>query len=217
MEFLKWFIDIILHLDKHLALIVTNYGVWTYGIIFLIIFCETGLIVAPFLPGDSLLFGVGAVAATTGALDVNLLFILITVAAIIGDFVNYTVGKTSGEKILSKPNRFIKRENIDKTTAFYQKHGGKTIILARFIPIVRTFAPFVAGLAKMDSSKFLIYNVVGAIIWSGSLVYLGYIFADNPLVKKNFSLVVFGVIIISVLPIAIEIIRGIFSKKENLS
>ncbi len=215
MEFLKWFIDIILHLDKHLALIVTNYGVWTYGIIFLIIFCETGLIVAPFLPGDSLLFGVGAVAATTGALDVNLLFILITVAAIIGDFVNYTVGKTSGEKILSKPNRFIKRENIDKTTAFYQKHGGKTIILARFIPIVRTFAPFVAGLAKMDSSKFLIYNVVGAIIWSGSLVYLGYIFADNPLVKKNFSLVVFGVIIISVLPIAIEIIRGIFSKKEK--
>lgn len=206
--------DFILHIDKHIAEFVATYGTGTYAIIFLIIFCETGLIVAPFLPGDSLLFAAGSLAAL-GSLDPHLLFVLITVAAIIGDFVNYSIGKFSGEKILASNSRFIKKENIEKTNKFYEKHGGKTIILARFIPIVRTFAPFVAGTAKMNYRNFLVYNVVGAILWAGIFVYAGYFFGNIPIVKNNFKFVVLGIIVISVLPIVIELGKSILRKKAE--
>jgi len=206
--------DFILHIDKHIAEFVATYGTGTYAIIFLIIFCETGLIVAPFLPGDSLLFAAGSLAAL-GSLNPHLLFLLITIAAIIGDFVNYSIGKFSGDKILAKNSRFIKKENIEKTNKFYEKHGGKTIILARFIPIVRTFAPFVAGTAKMNYRNFLVYNVVGAILWAGIFVYAGYYFGNIPIVKNNFKFVVIGIIIISVLPILIELSKSIFRKKAE--
>lgn len=206
--------DFILHIDKHIAEFVATYGTGTYAIIFLIIFCETGLIVAPFLPGDSLLFAAGSLAAL-GSLDPHLLFVLITVAAIIGDFVNYSIGKFSGEKILASNSRFIKKENIEKTNKFYEKHGGKTIILARFIPIVRTFAPFVAGTAKMNYRNFLIYNVVGAILWAGIFVYAGFFFGNIPIVKNNFKYVVLGIIVISVLPIVIELGKSILRKKAE--
>lgn len=206
--------DFILHIDKHIAEFVATYGTGTYAIIFLIIFCETGLIVAPFLPGDSLLFAAGSLAAL-GSLDPHLLFVLITVAAIIGDFVNYSIGKFSGDKILASNSRFIKKENIEKTNKFYEKHGGKTIILARFIPIVRTFAPFVAGTAKMNYRNFLIYNVVGAILWAGIFVYAGYFFGNIPIVKNNFKFVVLGIIVISVLPILIELSKSILRKKAE--
>lgn len=206
--------DFILHIDKQIAEFVATYGTGTYAIIFLIIFCETGLIVAPFLPGDSLLFAAGSLAAL-GSLDPHLLFVLITVAAIIGDFVNYSIGKFSGDKILASNSRFIKRENIEKTDKFYEKHGGKTIILARFIPIVRTFAPFVAGTAKMNYRNFLIYNVVGAILWAGIFVYAGYFFGNIPVVKNNFKFVVLGIIVISVLPIVIELGKSILRKKAE--
>lgn len=206
--------DFILHIDKHIAEFVATYGTGTYAIIFLIIFCETGLIVAPFLPGDSLLFAAGSLAAL-GSLDPHLLFVLITVAAIIGDFVNYSIGKFSGDKILASNSRFIKKENIEKTNKFYEKHGGKTIILARFIPIVRTFAPFVAGTAKMNYRNFLVYNIVGAILWSGIFVYAGYFFGNIPIVKNNFKFVVLGIIVISVLPILIELSKSILRKKTE--
>ncbi len=206
--------DFILHIDKHIAEFVATYGTGTYAIIFLIIFCETGLIVAPFLPGDSLLFAAGSLAAL-GSLNPHLLFLLITIAAIIGDFVNYSIGKFSGDKILAKNSRFIKKENIEKTNKFYEKHGGKTIILARFIPIVRTFAPFVAGTAKMNYRNFLVYNVVGAILWAGIFVYAGYYFGNIPIVKNNFKFVVIGIIVISVLPILIELSKSIFRKKAE--
>ncbi|TAE44433.1 MAG: DedA family protein, partial [Bacteroidetes bacterium] len=166
MEFFHWFIDFFLHLDKHLAEIVSNYGIWTYAILFLIIFAETGLVVTPFLPGDSLLFAAGAIAALPASgLSIVLMLVLLFVAAFLGDTVNYYVGKSLGQKVFNMNIRFIKREYLDKTQAFYDKHGGKTIVFARFIPIIRTFAPFVAGIGTMDYRRFFSYNIIGGLAW----------------------------------------------------
>lgn len=200
MEFLKYFIDLFLHLDKHLDLFVSNYGALTYLILFLIIFAETGLVVTPFLPGDSLLFAAGAIAARPNGLDPFLLIFLLLIAAILGDGVNYMVGKYIGPRVFSRDYRFLKREHLIKTQAFYEKHGGKAIIFARFIPIVRTFAPFIAGVGAMNYSRFVLYNIIGAVAWVVSFVVLGYLVGDNVYVKKNFTLVIFGIIFISILP-----------------
>ena len=207
MSFIRDAIDFILHIDVHLATIVSQYGGWTYGILFLIIFCETGLVVTPFLPGDSLLFATGALAAATD-LNVVVLFFLLTVAAILGDAVNYWIGKTVGEKLFDGRIRYLKREHLDRTHAFYEKYGGKTIVIARFVPIVRTFAPFVAGMGSMSYGKFAMYNVSGGILWIGSLLFAGFLFGNLPIVRDNFGLVIIAIIILSILPAVIEIVRG---------
>ena len=206
MEALQSLIDIFLHLDTHLGDIIRQYGTATYAILFTIIFAETGFIVVPFLPGDSLLFAAGALAAATGMLDPVLLVILLSIAAIAGDTVNYSIGKTFGTKVLQKFS-FIKAEHIAYTEKFYEKHGGKTIILARFLPIVRTFAPFVAGIGAMNYTRFIVYNVVGGVAWVASFIYLGYYFGNIPVVKRNFSLVIIGILIVSILPGVIEFVR----------
>ncbi len=210
MELVEKFIDFFLHLDKHLLVLVTDYKSWTYLILFLIIFCETGLVVAPFLPGDSLLFTAGAIAAL-GPLNIWLLVVLLCVAAIIGDSVNYSIGKFLGSKVFEKNFRFINQKHLLKAQAFYEKHGGKTIIIARFIPIVRTFAPFVAGITRMNYSRFILYNVLGGIVWVFTCSFAGYFFGNIPIIKENFSLVIIAIIIISILPIIIEFIRNRFS------
>ena len=208
MELIQYFIDFILHLDKHLVEIVSQYGAWTYAILFAIIFCETGLVVTPILPGDSLLFAVGTIAAT-GALDPFLVFVLLSIAAIIGDTVNYWVGYVVGPKVFSgETSRWMNRKHLERTHDFYERYGGKTIIIARFVPIVRTFAPFVAGIGRMTYWRFLLYNVVGGIVWIGVFVYAGYFFGNIPMVKRNFTLVIFGIIIVSVLPAVIEYLRA---------
>jgi membrane-associated protein len=200
-------IDFVLHLDKHLAELVSMYGGWTYAILFLIVFCETGLVVTPFLPGDSLLFAVGALAAG-GAFDVSLLVILLTVAAILGDTVNYWIGRVVGPKVFQKESsRLLNRKHLDRTHAFYEKHGGKTIILARFLPIIRTFAPFVAGIGRMHYPRFFLYNVVGGIVWVVLFVLAGYFFGNIPVVKRNFTLVILAIIFLSLLPPAIEYLK----------
>lgn len=213
MSFIKNAIDFILHIDIHLATIVSQYGGWTYGILFLIIFCETGLVVTPFLPGDSLLFATGALAAATD-LNVIVLFILLSVAAILGDAVNYWVGKTVGEKLFDGRIRYLKREHLDRTHAFYEKYGGKTIVIARFVPIVRTFAPFVAGMGSMSYGKFAAYNVAGGILWIGSLLFAGFLFGNLPIVRDNFGLVIIAIIILSILPAVVEIIRGRYALRR---
>ncbi|MDX2129924.1 MAG: DedA family protein [Chloroherpetonaceae bacterium] len=207
MEFIRSFIDIVLHLDKHLFGLSQDYGIWLYAILFAIIFCETGLVVTPLLPGDSLLFAVGALAVS-GALDITLVIILLSIAAILGDTVNYFIGHQFGDYLINHPSKFIKKEYLDKTHSFYEEYGGKTIILARFVPIVRTFAPFVGGLGAMTYSKFIIYNIVGGLVWIISLTLAGYFFGTIPVVKKNFSLVVFGIIGVSLLPMVYEIIKA---------
>ncbi len=207
MELLKKLADLFLHLDTHLSQVIAQYGVWTYLILFLIIFCETGLVVTPFLPGDSLLFAAGAFAAL-GALDVRLLVPLLIVAAVLGDTINYRVGAAIGPRAFEGNHRFLRKEHLDRTRAFYDRHGGKTIILARFVPIVRTFAPFVAGVGTMSYGRFLTYNLVGAVLWVGLLVLAGYFFGNVPVVRENFSLVVLAIIAISVMPIAVEAVRG---------
>jgi membrane-associated protein len=207
MNILAFFFDFILHLDKHLADIINSYGSLTYAILFFIIFAETGLIVMPFLPGDSLLFAVGALSAF-GSLHIGAVLLLLGAAAILGDSVNYWIGSLFGQKIVDNPNiKFINQEHIDKTEAFYKKHGGKTIILARFIPIVRTFAPFVAGVGKMDYQTFFFYNVLGGVIWVGLFTLAGYFFGNLPFVKENFELVVFAIIGVSVVPVIVEYIK----------
>lgn len=203
MEFVSGLIDFFLHLDEHLTALVTQYGVWTYAILFTIIFAETGLVVTPFLPGDSLLFAAGAIAAG-GALDPFILFGLLSFAAILGDSVNYAIGKAIGPRAFTGNSRFFKREHLERTHRFYEKHGGKTIVLARFLPIVRTFAPFVAGIGTMDYSKFIFYNIAGALLWNGLFIFAGYLFGNLPFVKKNFELVIVAVILLSVLPIVFE-------------
>jgi membrane-associated protein len=213
MEVLASLVDIFLHLDKHLGEIITAYGTWTYAILFLIIFAETGLVIAPFLPGDSLLFATGALAAATGALDPLLTVVLLSVAAILGDTVNYSVGATAGLNVLKRfPS--IKREHIEYTERFYAKHGGKTIIFARFAPIVRTFAPFVAGIGAMQYGKFIAYNVIGGIVWVVSFVYMGYFFGNIPVVKRNFTFVIIGIVILSILPGVIEFVRHRMNKSK---
>lgn len=209
MELIKTLIDFILHIDQHLVEIVSNYKTWTYLILFLIIFAETGLVVTPFLPGDSLLFAAGAIIAKPDSnMNIVLTCILLIIAAILGDLVNYHVGKYIGPKAFSGRYRFLKKEYLEKTQEFYYKHGGKTIIYARFIPIIRTFAPFVAGIGTMSYLRFATYNVVGGIAWVTSFLMLGYFFGGLPVIKDNFTYVIFGIILVSVLPPVIEIIRG---------
>lgn len=214
MEFLEYLIDLFLHLDKHLNEIILQYGALTYGILFLVIFAETGFVFTPFLPGDSLLFAAGTFAAI-GSFNVHLLFVILSTAAIIGDSVNYLVGHYIGEKLFERKNRFLKKEYLDRTHKFYEKHGGKTIILARFIPIVRTFAPFVAGIGAMTYSKFLAYNIIGGILWCAIFIYGGYFFGNLSFVKNNFSLVIIAIILISVLPMLIEYLRHRSSKAKT--
>nr|WP_027003490.1 DedA family protein [Hugenholtzia roseola] len=209
MEFIQKFIDIVLHLDKYLTEITSQYGTWTYLILFGIIFLETGVVVLPFLPGDSLLFAVGSLAANPASgLNVWLLAALLFVAAVLGDTLNYHIGKYLGDRVFSLNIRFIKKEYLLKTQAFYEKHGGKTIIIARFIPIIRTFAPFVAGVGTMSYRQFLLYNVVGAFVWIGSLLFAGYLFGTHPFVQKNFSSVIVAIIIISILPAIFEFLKA---------
>ena len=206
-------IDFILHIDRHLIELAQTYGLWIYAILFLIVFCETGLVVTPFLPGDSLLFAAGAVAAL-GGMNVHIAAALLLAAAVIGDAANFAIGKYFGEKLFAKPDsRVFKREYLDKTHAFYEKYGGKTIILARFVPIVRTFAPFVAGMGNMHYGRFIRYNIIGALMWVGLLTYAGYFFGELPVVKNNFGLVVIGIIAVSVLPMAVEIAKAKWGTK----
>jgi len=207
MDLIKTFFDIFMHLDKHLGSVIQAYGIWTYLILFLIIFCETGLVITPLLPGDSLLFAAGAFAAI-GALEVMWLFVLLTIAAIGGDTINYWIGKYMGPKIFHKEKvRFLNREYLDRTHQFYEKHGGKTIIIARFMPIIRTFAPFVAGIGRMTYLHFISYNVIGGIIWIASFVFGGYFFGNIPVVKRNFTLVIMAIIVLSIMPGIIEFLR----------
>lgn len=208
------FIDLFLHLDKHLIELVTDYRNWTYLILFVIIFCETGLVVTPFLPGDSLLFAAGAIAAL-GPLNIWLLLFVLIAAAFLGDSLNYTIGKFFGHKILERNTRFIKKEYIDKTHNFYEKHGGKTIIIARFVPIVRTFAPFVAGIGEMNYTRFISYNLFGGILWVAACSLGGYFFGNITIVKNNFSIVVLAIIGISVMPMVIEYARHKFPLSKN--
>jgi len=207
MDLLPRIIDLFLHLDTHLGQLISQYGTWTHLILFLIVFCETGLVVTPFLPGDSLLFAAGTFAAL-GALDLWLLVLLLIIAAIAGDTVNYWIGAYIGPRAFRGDIRFLRKEYLDRTHAFYEKHGGKTIILARFVPIIRTFAPFVAGVGAMSYPKFIVYNVAGAVLWVGLFVVGGYFFGNIPVVRENFTLVILAIIAISVLPIAVEALRA---------
>ena len=206
MEAITFLLDFILHIDVHLAQLVAQYGVWIYAILFLIIFCETGLVVTPFLPGDSLLFVAGALAAM-GKMDVHMLVLLLTVAGILGNTVNYTIGKLLGARLLQRFPRLIKPEYLAKTHAFYDRHGGKTIIFTRFVPIIRTFAPFVAGIGSMGYRQFTVYNVAGAVLWVVGFCYAGYFFGNLPFVRKNLELLIFGIIFVSFLPAIIEFWR----------
>jgi membrane-associated protein len=209
MELLKSLIDFVLHIDQHLTDIVRDYQSWTYVILFLIIFAETGLVVTPILPGDSLLFATGAIIAKPeSGLSIFVMWALLAVAAVFGDLVNYHVGKFIGVRAFNTRYRFLKQEYLIKTHEFYEKHGGKTIIYARFIPIVRTFAPFVAGIGTMSYLKFASFNVIGGVAWISSFLLLGYFFGGFPVIKNNFTLVVLAIIFISILPPIIEIIRG---------
>ena len=200
-DLFHFFIDFVLHIDRHLLEIVTNYQSWTYAILFLIIFCETGLVVTPLLPGDSLLFAAGAVAAMEGnPINIYVLVLLMLLAALLGDNTNYTIGRFLGKKVYEKNYRLIKRKYLEDTHAFYEKHGGKTLVIARFMPIIRTFAPFVAGVGTMKYPRFLTYCVVGNLLWVNLFSFAGYYFGNIPTVKHNFSLVVFAIIFISFVP-----------------
>jgi membrane-associated protein len=210
MEFVVQALDYFRHMDTHLADLLRQYGGWTYAILFLIIFCETGLVVTPFLPGDSLLFAAGAVVATANsqpgapALNVFLLWFLLVIAAIVGDSVNYQIGRWLGLRVFKEDARVMKTEYLRRTEAFYAKHGGKTIILARFIPIVRTYAPFVAGASRMDYPRFLSFNIIGGLIWITLFLFAGYFFGNIPVIQKNFEYVVIAIILVSVIPVLIE-------------
>ncbi|MCU0766882.1 MAG: DedA family protein [Gammaproteobacteria bacterium] len=205
MELLTYLIDLFLHLDRHLVELIQQYGPWIYLILFLVIFAETGLVVTPFLPGDSLLFVAGTLAAA-GGMDVGLLIVLLCIAAILGDSVNYAIGKHAGERLV-RHGRLIRPEHVARTHAFFDKYGGKTIVIARFVPIVRTFAPFVAGIGKMTYGRFLFFNVTGGILWVVSLTLAGYYFGNLPIVKDNLSLVIIGIIVASIMPAVIEYLR----------
>ena len=207
MDLLTLIVDFILHVDIHLQALMNNYGLWVYAILFLIIFSETGLVVTPFLPGDSLLFAAGALTVGT-ALDVNLLAGTLILAAVLGNLTNYTIGHFFGERLFQNPNsRIFRRDHLDKTQAFFAKHGGKTIIMTRFLPIVRTFAPFVAGMGAMTYQRFMAFNFVGGLLWVVSFVYAGHFFGNLPAIRQNFTLLIVGIIVISVLPIVIGGVR----------
>ncbi|CAQ83544.1 MULTISPECIES: DedA family protein [Photorhabdus] len=221
-DFAKFIFDFILHIDIHLAELVAQYGNWVYGILFLILFCETGLVVTPFLPGDSLLFVAGALAALdSNDLNVHVMVALMITAAIIGDAVNYAIGRIFGERLFTNPDsKIFRRSYLEKTHEFYEKHGGKAIILARFVPIIRTFVPFVAGMGKMSYRHFAAYNVIGALVWVLLFTYSGYIFGDMPVVQQNLKLLIVAIIFISILPGVIEIWRhrrAVTKQKTNNS
>ncbi|RPI29268.1 MAG: DedA family protein [Acidobacteria bacterium] len=207
MELIGTLIDLVLHIDKHLDVLIQGYGLWVYLILFLIVFCETGLVVTPFLPGDSLLFAAGAFAAR-GSLELFWMFALLVAAAILGDTVNYWVGQLAGPKVFqSEKSRLLNKKHLLRTHEFYERHGGKTIIIARFIPIIRTFAPFVAGIGQMTYSYFLSYNVIGGLAWVSIFLFGGFFFGNLDVVRRNFSLVIFAIIILSVMPAVIEYLR----------
>lgn len=217
MDYFYLFIDIILHLDKHLGILIADYGSWIYLILFIVIFCETGLIVTPFLPGDSLLFVAGAFAAN-GQLDVTSLMLLIMVAAFIGDNLNYSVGRFAGVKLFSNPqSRLFKRQHLDETHAFFERHGGKTLVVARFVPIVRTFAPFVAGMSSMPYRRFLCMSVLGTSLWVGLLVPAGYLLGNLPFFKKNLSLIIMAIIVISLLPVLLKAFSSFRKSRQSLA
>jgi membrane-associated protein len=203
MELISWFIDVILHLDEHLTELIATYHVWVYLIVFAIVFCETGLVVTPFLPGDSLLFALGALAAvdSTGTLSMALLWLLLTAAAILGNEVNFRVGRAIGPRAFSGGVRWLKQSYLERTQAFYEKHGGKTIVLSRFIPIIRTFAPFVAGVGRMRRRRFALYNFTGGFAWVTLFLWAGYLFGNVPIVKENFGIVTILIVVVSVLPV----------------
>jgi len=206
-ELLALFIDLVVNLDDHLQALVAAYGAWIYLILFLIVFCETGLVITPFLPGDSLLFVAGAIAAA-GGMNIHLLVVLLIIAAILGDAVNYSVGHYLGPRVLKdRDSRWLNPKHLERAHAFYEHHGGKTIIIARFVPIVRTYAPFVAGAASMPYPRFALYNITGAIVWVVSLGYAGYFFGNIPLIKDNLTLVIIAIIILSILPGVFEYLR----------
>jgi len=216
MDYIHFIIDFILHIDVHLTELVAQYGVWIYAILFLILFCETGLVVTPFLPGDSLLFVAGALAATSSNLDVHMMVFLMVVAAVLGDAVNYTIGRLFGERLFGNPNsKIFRRSYLEQTHKFYEKHGGKTIILARFVPIVRTFAPFVAGMGRMSYKHFAAFNVIGALFWVLLLTYAGYLFGNLDVVKNNLKYVIVAIIVVSVLPAVIEVLRHRFAAAKS--
>lgn len=215
MDTIKFLIDFILHIDDHLGELISNYGFETYFILFFIIFIETGVVVMPFLPGDSLIFA-GAAFAANGSLNIFILFFVVLVAAIIGDTVNYHIGKAFGNKLINANNKFIKKEYIDRTYSFFERHGGKSIIIARFVPIIRTFAPFVAGIGKMHYLRFLSFNAIGALLWVSLFCIAGFFFGNIPFVKDNFSIVILAIIFVSLLPAIIGVIKGkIDSRKEK--
>lgn len=207
-------VDFIIHIDRHLQALSADYGVWIYLILFLIVFCETGLVVTPFLPGDSMLFAAGGIAAI-GGMNIHVMVLVLIAAAVLGDAVNFMIGKYFGKMLFANPDsRIFRRSYLDKTHHFYQKYGGKTIIIARFVPIVRTFAPFVAGMAYMDYGRFLRYNLIGAVLWVVLFGYAGYFFANVPVVKNNLGLVLAGIIVVSVLPAVVEVLRSGLNYKK---
>jgi membrane-associated protein len=215
MDVILKIVDIFIHLDVYLSEIISNYGIWTYAILFLVIFMETGFVVTPFLPGDSLLFAAGTFAAL-GSLNLYLLAGLLMVAAVVGDTVNYWIGHKLGDKVYTSEIKWIKKEYIDRTQAFYEKHGGKTILLARFVPIIRTFAPFVAGVGKMSYSYFISYNIIGGITWVTIFTFAGYFFGNIPFIKYNFSLVIMVIILISLIPALIEAWKAYREKRKTM-
>jgi membrane-associated protein len=207
-ELITGFIDVVLHLDRHLQWLVANYGIWVYLILFAIIYCETGLVVTPFLPGDSLLFVAGAVAAG-GAIDVHTLFAVLAVASFSGDNTNYWIGRFVGPRLFRRSgSRLLNPAHLERTQQFYEKHGGKTIVIARFVPIVRTFAPFVAGMGRMIYARFVSYSFAGSIVWIGSLTYAGYYFGNLPFVRQNLSFVIIGIVVLSLMPGLVEVLRS---------
>lgn len=215
MEMIMWGFNFIMHLDKHLGQIIVQFGPWVYLLFFLIIFCETGLVVTPILPGDSLLFAIGSFAAQ-GALSVHACFLLLALAAFLGDTVNYWIGYFVGPRVFHDEKvRFLNKKHLEQTHKFYERHGGKTIILARFIPIIRTFAPFVAGIGFMNYWKFISYNIIGGVAWVALFVYGGFHFGNLPLVKRNFTLVIFAIIFISILPAVVEFVRQKYFVKAS--
>lgn len=215
MDIISYFIDFVLHIDVHLFELVAQYGLWIYAILFIIVFCETGLVVTPFLPGDSLLFAAGVVAGA-GLMGYVEVMLVLLAAGVLGDAVNYCIGRHVGPAIFSRDSRFIKKDHLLKAHHFYERHGGKAIVLARFVPIVRTFAPFVAGIALMCPRTFFLFNVTGCILWVGSLVSAGFFLGNLEWVRHNFSLIVYAIVLVSVMPVAIEVSRAWFGgKKKN--
>jgi membrane-associated protein len=215
-EWLSTLIDLVVHLDDHLLWVVQQYGAWIYALLFVIVFCETGLVVTPFLPGDSLLFVAGAIAAA-GGMNVHLLAVLLVVAAILGDSLNYAIGRYLGPRVFRYERSWLlRKEYLDRTNRFFAKHGGKTIIIARFVPIVRTYAPFVAGIGHMDYGRFLSFNVIGALVWVILLTYAGYFFGNLPIVKDNLSLVILIIIVLSISPAIVEVMRARLAARKAL-